>query len=129
MYKDFVSTYITVSSTLLSIGVAIFTLATAFIVSKKEALANIERNINNDGISLTLIKKIDGAKAFLGVMRKTTNLSIKIIISSVFVFVFSVIFQFITIGLFIHLLLLPLIYSIFNTILCLIHIFAWYRKQ
>ena len=104
MYQDFINSYISIASTLLSLGVAIFTLSAAFIVTKKSLLKEYQKQAEVGGMSLTIMRNIDSTKDFLKIMRIITKRSIVTIISSAIAFVFAILFNFIEIGYFVHLL-------------------------
>lgn len=129
MYIDSVNTYTTVSSTLLSLGVAIFTLSTAFIVSKRNLMSEYQKQVEKDGISLTLMRKIDGTKDFLKKMRNITKSSIIIIANATIVFALCICFNYINIGGWIHVLVIPITISTVSTFYCIRKLFIWYRKQ
>lgn len=129
MYLDSVNTYTTVSSTLLSLGVAIFTLSTAFIVSKRNLLSEYQKQVEKDGISLTMMRKIDATKDFLKTMRNITKNSIIIIATATIVFTLCIYFNYINIGCWIHVLVIPTTISAVSTFYCIRKLFLWYRKQ
>ena len=60
----------------LSITIAVFTLATAFIISKRDLRNDLEQQINEGGVSLTLARRIKAINIFITRMKKITNKSI-----------------------------------------------------
>lgn len=129
MYQDFINSYISIASTLLSLGVAIFTLSAAFIVTKKSLLKEYQKQAEVGGMSLTIMRNIDSTKDFLKIMRIITKRSIVTIISSAIAFVFAILFNFIEIGYFVHLLAIPVVFGGFGAFSCLKNIFNWYKSQ
>ena len=48
-YENFLSLCMTIATTLLSVGVSVFTLTTAFVVSKKDSLNELGRQVEEGG--------------------------------------------------------------------------------
>ena len=76
LYSDILSSCLSIIMGGLSIAIAIFTLTTAFIISKREVRNELERQINEGGISLTLTRRVKAINTFIKRMRKVTNNSI-----------------------------------------------------
>lgn len=58
-YENFLSFSMTIATTLLSVGVSVFTLTTAFIVSKKDSLNELGTQVEEGGQSLTLARRMN----------------------------------------------------------------------
>ena len=76
LYSDILSSCLSIIMGGLSITIAIFTLATAFIISKKDVRNELEQQIKEGGVSLTLARRRKATNTFINRMRKVTNNSI-----------------------------------------------------
>ena len=71
-YEDFLSLCMTIATTLLSVGVSVFTLTTAFVVSKKDSLNELGRQVEEGGHSLTLARRMNALRRFIMTMKSVT---------------------------------------------------------
>lgn len=76
LYSDILSSSLSIIMGGLSMAIAIFTLATAFVISKREVRNELERQINEGGVSLTLTRRVKATNTFIKRMQKVTNNSI-----------------------------------------------------
>lgn len=82
-YLDFLSFYLTLSTTLCSVGVSIFTLTVAFIVSKKDSLKQLNSDMTKGGTSLSSAYRRQSLQKFIKKMRKITTSSMWLICFSI----------------------------------------------
>lgn len=120
---------LTLATTFLSIGIAMFTLSVAFIDSKKQELQNTYNECENNGISLSLSRKINSLRNFIKIMNGIANLSLCNSICNIVTIVLSIIFgQTNCLGVF-YLILFLMLMGICFTIQSLWKLFRWYRNK
>ena len=73
LYTDILGTCLSFLMGGLSIAIAIFTLSAAFIISKRDMRNDLEQQINEGGVSLSLTRRINAINTFINRMRKITN--------------------------------------------------------
>mgnify|MGYP001749701626 FL=1 len=123
------SLYLALATTFLSMGFAVFTLSVAFIDSKKHELRNIYDECENNGISLSLSRKIASLRHFIKIMTIIANLSLWNIICSLAIMVLLIIYNFTDYIVFFYLMLCLTFMSIWFTIQSLWKLFKWYRNK
>lgn len=128
-YDGFLSLIMTISTTFLSIGISIFTLSTAIMVGKKDALKEIDERITQDGNSLTLSKRHQSLKKYVHVMRLISRYAIISSIFSTLSIVLVLVFRHFPFSLFSYLIYIPLIISVVCTCVCLFQLIKWFVKQ
>lgn len=128
-YKDYLSFILTISTTTLSIGVSVFTLTTAFIVNKRDALKEIRDNVQNGGISLRLAKQIKNAQTFLKKMKGITTKSIWIMSISLLILLSVSILKVFPENNYIHILFIGIIIIFYILITCLIQLCRWHLNH
>lgn len=95
LYADILATCLSFLMGGLSVIISIFTLSTSAIISKRELRNDLERQIEEGGVSLTLTRKIKTANTFINKMRKVTDNCIVVCILFVIGIIAYVIFRFI----------------------------------
>ena len=128
-YEDFLSLSMTIATTLLSVGVSVFTLTTAFIVSKKDNLNELGKQVEEGGQSLTLARRMNALRRFIKTMKSVTKMSMAVVISSVLSILSVVVFRNVSAGIHVHLLILTSVVSIVFTVMCIWVLFKWFLKQ
>lgn len=128
MLCSFNSLWLTLATTFLSIGIAMFTLSVAFIESKKLELQNAYNECENKGISLSLSRKINSLRNFIKIMNRIANLSLWNIFCNFVTIVMSIIFGHTNCSGIFYLMLFPMLMNIWFTILPLWKLFRWYRR-
>ena len=129
VYEDFLSLSMTIATTLLSVGVSVFTLTTAFTVSKKDNLNELGKQVEEDGQSLTLARRMNALRRFIKTMKSVTKMSMAVVISSVLSTLLVVVFRNVSAGAHVHLLTLTSVVSVFFTVMCIWVLFKWFIKQ
>lgn len=129
MFYSFNSSWLTLATTFLSIGIAMFTLSVAFIDGKKQDLQNTYDECENNGISLTLSRKINSLRRFIKIMNEIANLSLWNIICNFVSIVMSIIFRHTNCLSIFYLMLFLMLMSIWFTIRSLWKLFRWYRNK
>lgn len=128
-YKEYLSFCLTISTTILSIGVSIFTLTTAFIVNKKEAILELHREVEKGGISLSLSRRIQVSQNFIRKMKQVTRFALYAIAVSLILLVSICFFRALQPTNIAYLLsIIMIVGAIFLTI-SLISLFRWYLKK
>lgn len=128
-YDGFLSLILTISATLLSIGISIFTLSTAFMVGKKDALKEIDERISQDGNSLSLSKRHQSLKQYVHIMRLVSRFAIISSAFSILSIVSVLIFRQFSFSIYAYLIYIPLIISVVFTCICLFQLIKWFIKQ
>lgn len=73
VYTDILGACLSLLTGGMSIVIAIFTLSVAAIISKRDIRNELEQQIEDGGVSLTLMRKINAASNFINRMRRITN--------------------------------------------------------
>lgn len=128
-YNSFLSLILTISTTLLSIGISIFTLSTAFFVSKKDGLKEVSEQISQAGNSLILAKRYKALKRFIHVMKSISKQTLFVSISSIVTIVCVLVFRQFSFSMYIYLVYIPLIISVVYTCICLYSLIRWFLKK
>lgn len=128
-YEEFLSLSMTIATTLLSVGVSVFTLTTAFIVSKKDSLNELGRQVEEGGQSLTLARRMNALRKFIKTMKSVTKMSMAVVISSVLSIILVLVFRNVTAGAQVHLLTLASVVSVVFTVMCIWVLFKWFLRQ
>ena len=128
-YEDYLSLCMTIATTLLSVGVSIFTLSTAFLVSKKESLNELDRQVEEGGQSLTLARRMNALRNFIMTMKSVTKISMVVIVSSTLSTVLVVILRCISAGVYAHVLAITSLVSIIFTIISIWILFKRFLKR
>ena len=128
-YEDFLSLCMTIATTLLSVGVSVFTLTTAFIVSKKDSLNELGTQVEEGGQSLTLARRMNALRRFIKTMKSVTKMSMTVVISSVLSILLVIVFRNLSAGAHVHLLTLTSVLSVVFTVMCIWVLFKWFIKQ
>ena len=128
-YVDFLSLGMTIATTLLSVGISVFTLTTAFIVSKKDNLNELGKQVEEGGQSLTLARRMNALRRFIKTMKSVTKMSMAVVISSVLSILLVVVFRNVSAGAHVHLLTLTSVLSVVFTVMCIWVLFKWFLRQ
>ena len=128
-YENFLSFSMTIATTLLSVGVSVFTLTTAFIVSKKDSLNELGTQVEEGGQSLTLARRMNALRRFIKTMKSVTKMSMTVVISSVLSILLVIVFKNLSAGAHVHLLTLTSVLSVVFTVMCIWVLFKWFIKQ
>lgn len=128
-YENFLSFSMTIATTLLSVGVSVFTLTTAFIVSKKDSLNELGTQVEEGGQSLTLARRMNALRRFIKTMKSVTKMSMTVVISSVLSILLVIVFRNLSAGAHVHLLTLTSVLSVVFTVMCIWVLFKWFIKQ
>ncbi len=128
-YEDFLSLCMTIATTLLSVGVSVFTLTTAFVVSKKDSLNELGRQVEEGGQSLTLARRMNALRRFIMTMKSVTKMSMAVVASSVLSILLVVILRNVSAGAHAHLLTLTSLVSVAFTVMCIWILFKWFLRQ
>ena len=128
-YENFLSFSMTIATTLLSVGVSVFTLTTAFIVSKKDSLNELGTQVEEGGQSLTLARRMNALRRFIKTMKSVTKMSMTVVISSVLSILLVNVFRNLSAGAHVHLLTLTSVLSVVFTVMCIWVLFKWFIKQ
>lgn len=128
-YNSFLSLILTISTTLLSIGISIFTLSTAFFVSKKDGLKEVSEQISQAGNSLILAKRYKALKRFIHVMKSISKQTLFVSISSIVTIVCVLVFRQFSFSMYIYIVYIPLIISVVYTCICLYSLIRWFLKK
>ena len=128
-YENFLSFSMTIATTLLSVGVSVFTLTTAFIVSKKDSLNELGTQVEESGQSLTLARRMNALRRFIKTMKSVTKMSMTVVISSVLSILLVIVFRNLSAGAHVHLLTLTSVLSVVFTVMCIWVLFKWFIKQ
>ena len=128
-YDDLLSLLLTISTTLLSIDVSVFTLSTAFLVSKKDTQKEVYDKILKDGNSLTLSKRYNALKRFIVTIKGVSKYSIYSMGGAVLTIVLTIVFQNLSPNPYIYLIYLPVIVSFIFTCICLFVLMKWFFKS
>lgn len=128
-YQDFLSLCMTIATTLLSVGVSVFTLTTAFVVSKKDSLNELDRQAEDGGQSLTLARRMNALRRFIKTMKSVTKMSMAVVVSSVLSILLVVVFRSVSAGVHVHLLTFTSLVSVAFTVMCIWLLFKWFLKQ
>lgn len=128
-YENFLSFSMTIATTLLSVGVSVFTLTTAFIVSKKDSLNELGTQVEEGGQSLTLARRMNALRRFIKTMKSVTRMSMTVVISSVLSILLVIVFRNLSAGAHVHLLTLTSVLSVVFTVMCIWVLFKWFIKQ
>ncbi len=127
-YLDFLSFYLTLATTLCGVGISIFTLTSAFIVSKKDLLKQLKDEINKDRISLSYAYKIQSLQIFIKRMKEVTTSSIWLISFSLISIITICILKLCQPNNWGHIVLLCIISAFVFLFVCLYKLYSWYRK-
>ena len=128
-YKEFLSLCMTIATALLSVGVSVFTLTTAFVVSKKDSLNELGRQVEEGGQSLTLARRMNALRSFIKKMKFVTKISMAVIVSSILSILLVVILRSTSAGVHVHLLSFTSLASIVFMVMCIWILFQWFLKQ
>lgn len=128
-YENFLSFSMTIATTLLSVGVSVFTLTTAFIVSKKDSLNELGTQVEEGGQSLTLARRMNALRKFIKTMKSVTKMSMAVVIFSVLSILLVVVFRNVSAGTHVHLLTLTSVLSVVFTAMCIWLLFKRFIKQ
>ena len=128
-YEKFLSFSMTIATTLLSVGVSVFTLTTAFIVSKKDSLNELGTQVEEGGQSLTLARRMNALRRFIKTMKSVTKKSMTVVIFSVLSILLVIVFRNLSAGAHVHLLTLTSVLSVVFTVMCIWGLFKWFIKQ
>lgn len=128
-YEDFLSLCMTIATTLLSVGVSVFTLTTAFIVGKKDSLNELGMQVEEGGQSLTLARRMNALRRFIKTMKSVTKMSMTVVISSVLSILLVIVFRNLSAGAHVHLLTLTSVVSVVFTVMCIWVLFKWFLRQ
>lgn len=128
-YEDFLSLCMTIATTLLSVGVSVFTLTTAFVVSKKDSLNELGRQVEEGGQSLTLARRMNALRRFIKTMKSVTKMSMAVVASSLLSILLIVVLRNVSAGTHAHLLTLTSLVSVAFTVMCIWILFKWFFKQ
>ena len=128
-YENFLSFSMTIATTLLSVGVSVFTLTTAFIVSKKDSLNELGTQVEESGQSLTLARRMNALRRFIKTMKSVTKMSMTVVISSVLSILLVIVFRNLSAGAHVHLLTLTSVLSVVFTVMCIWVLFKWFLRQ
>ena len=128
-YENFLSFSMTIATTLLSVGVSVFTLTTAFIVSKKDSLNELGTQVEEGGQSLTLARRMNALRRFIKTMKSVTKMSMTVVISSVLSILLVIVFRNLSAGAHVHLLTLTSVLSVVFTVMCIWVLFKWFLRQ
>ena len=128
-YENFLSFSMTIATTLLSVGVSVFTLTTAFIVSKKDSLNELGTQVEEGGQSLTLARRMNALRRFIKTMKSVTKMSMTVVISSVLSILLVIVFRNLSAGAHVHLLTLTSVVSVVFTVMCIWVLFKWFLRQ
>ena len=128
-YENFLSFSMTIATTLLSVGVSVFTLTTAFIVRKKDSLNELGTQVEEGGQSLTLARRMNALRRFIKTMKSVTRMSMTVVISSVLSILLVIVFRNLSAGAHVHLLTLTSVLSVVFTVMCIWVLFKWFIKQ
>ncbi len=127
-YNSFLSLILTISTTLLSIGVSIFTLSTAFFVSKKDGLKEVNEQISQNGNSLTLAKRYRALKRFICVMKSISKQTLFVSLSSIVAIICVLVFRQFSFSMYVYLVYIPLLISVVYTCICLYSLIRLFFK-
>lgn len=127
LYSDILNSCLSVLMGGLSVVIAIFTLTTAFIISKRDMLKDLEQQIDEGGVSLNLARRISATNTSISRMRKITNNSI--IATAIFVvgLILYIIFCFLQPSWWIGLLTIITGIGIVYVLYIIALLFIWYR--
>lgn len=127
LYTDILNSCLSVLIGGLSVAIAIFTLTTAFIISKRDVLKDLEQQVDERGVSLNLARRIKATNTFISKMRKITNNSI--IATAIFVvgLILYVVFCFLQPSWWIGLLTIITGIGIVYVLYIIALLFIWYR--
>ena len=127
LYSDILNSCLSVLMGGLSVVIAIFTLTTAFIISKRDMLKDLEQQIDEGGVSLNLARRISATSTSISRMRKITNNSI--IATAIFVvgLILYIIFCFLQPSWWIGLLTIITGIGIVYVLYIIALLFIWYR--
>ncbi len=128
-YEDFLSLCMTIATTLLSVSVSIFTLTTAFVVSKKDSLNELGRQVEEGGQSLTLARRMNALRSFIKTMKFITKMSMAAVLSSVLSLLLVAFLRSTSTRLYVHLLIFTSLASIVFTVIYIWILFKWFLKQ
>lgn len=128
LYSDILSSCLSIIMGGLSITVAIFTLATAFIISKRDVRNELERQINEGGVSLTLTRRVKATNTFIKRMRKVTNNSITATIILTTGLIAYIVFRVLQPSWWICILVAIVGTGIIYTLIVIVILFIWYHK-
>lgn len=128
-YEDFLSLCMTIATTLLSVGISVFTLTTAFIVGKKDSLNELGTQVEEGGQSLTLARRMNALRRFIKTMKSVTKMSMTVVISSVLSILLVIVFRNLSAGAHVHLLTLTSVVSVVFTVMCIWVLFKWFLRQ
>ena len=128
-YDAFLSTILTIATTLLSIGISIFTLSTAFVVSKKDNLREVGEKIEKQGDSLMLSKRYRSLQSFIRVMKQISKNSLFVLAASFVTIILVLIFRQIANTTTVYIIYLPLITALVFASICIFQLIKWYVKK
>ena len=116
------------STTLISVSVAIFTLSASFLVSKVDGIEKIVRAIESGGISLSIQKKRRDIYNFVSKMKSVTFNALISLPLAILGFIAYILFSLWRVSYWELLALLPLIGSIIFMSISLHKLIRWYIK-
>lgn len=130
--EQFHSAYIdvlqAVSTTLISISVAVFTLSSSFLVSKVEGIDKIVSAIENGGISISTQKRIRDVHGFVDKMKSVTINALIALPLALLGFVAYIVFSFWWIKFWELSAIIPLTGSLVYITISLTKLIKWYYK-
>lgn len=115
-------------SIFISIGVSLFTLTSAFLVSKTDSLDQIATEIKNEGHSISNTTKVRNARSFVNRMKRVTKFALFSIFSSFLALVLYIIFSYIYLPHWAYIILIPIVIGFIYIILCLKDLSIWYLR-
>lgn len=128
-YKDFLSFCMTIATALLSVGVSVFTLSTAFVVGKRDSLKELAEQVEEGGQSLTLARRMNALRKFIKTMKSVTKMSIMIVGFSTVSMILVAFFRNLSGNVYVHVLTLSTLATVVNTIMCIWVLFKWFLRQ
>ena len=128
LYSDILSSCLSIIMGGLSITIAIFTLATAFIISKKDVRNELEQQIKESGVSLTLARRIKATNTFINRMRKVTNNSIIATVILIIGLIAYVVFRLLQPSWWVGVLIVLTSVGIIYTLAVVVLLYIWYHK-
>lgn len=128
-YDAYLSLMLTIATTLLSIGISIFTLSTAFVVSKKDNLRELGETIEKQGNSLTLSKRFRSLQSFIHVMKLVSKNALFILAASFVTIILVLIYRQLTNSITVYIIYIPLIIALIFALVCICQLIKWFIKK
>ena len=127
-YADLLSFYLTLATTLCGVGVSIFTLTVAFIVSKKDSLKQLNSELSQSGISLSVAYKRQSLHGFIKRMGKVTTSSMWLVCFSMMSIVIIWVLKLCPPSNWLYIVLLWIIVAFAFLGICVYRLSIWYIK-